>query len=309
MNVLTSLSPASGNTEAIYHLWMIALAIFGLIFLLVTGLIVYSLMMYRWREGEKDPEQIAGQRTVEIVWTAVPLGIVTLLFLLTVKTMGVSDPGPAPDPDLVVIGHQWWWEARYPKSGVVTANEIHIPTGKALSVRLDSADVLHEFWVAQLARKMTTVPGHPNNIWLEADAPGTYLGSCSEFCGTEHAWMRFTVVSQPPAEFAAWEKAQLQPSAPPMTAQTQQGKQIFMQMSCVNCHDINGTVAQAHVGPDLTHLAGRSQIGSGMLDNTPDNLRRWLRNPQLVKPGAEMPNFEFTEDQVNALTAYLETLR
>jgi len=309
MNALTSLSPASPNAQAIYQLWMIALAIFGLIFLLVTGLIVYSLMRYRWREGDPDPEQIAGQRTVEIVWTAIPLAIVTLLFVLTVRTMGVSDPPPAPEPDLVVIGHQWWWEARYPHSGVVTANEIHIPTGTQFSVLLDSADVLHEFWVAELARKMTTVPGHPNHIWMGADLPGSYPGSCSEFCGTEHAWMRFTVIAQPPAEFAAWEKAQLRPSVAPATPEARQGEQLFMQMSCVNCHDIAGTASQARVGPDLTHLASRAQIGAGILDNTPDNLRRWLRNPQAVKPGVEMPNFAFTEDQVNALAAYLETLQ
>jgi cytochrome c oxidase subunit 2 len=209
----------------------------------------------------------------------------------------------------VVTGHQWWWEARYLKSGVVTANEIHIPAGQSLSVRLDSADVLHEFWVARLARKMTTVPGHPNHIWLEADEPGTYPGSCSEFCGTEHAWMRFTVIAQPPAEFAAWEKAQLLPSMPPATNPARQGQQLFMQMSCVNCHAINGTVAHARVGPDLTHLASRGQLCAGMLDNTPANLRRWLRNPQAVKPGAEMPNFEFTEDQLASLTVYLETMR
>jgi cytochrome c oxidase subunit 2 len=312
MNVLTSLSPGSHGVQEIDRLWTVAIAIFGLIFLLVTGLIVYSLMKYRWREGEPDPEQVPGQRTVEIIWTAVPLAIVTLLYVLTIKTMAVTDPGPAPEPDLVVTGHQWWWEVRYPKSGnpgVIAANEIHIPTGQNYSVRLDSADVLHEFWVAQLARKMTTVPGHPNFIWLEADTPGSYPGSCSEFCGTEHAWMRFTVIAQPPAEFAAWQQAQLQPSVPPTTALAQQGQQLFMQMSCVNCHAINGTAAQAHVGPDLTHLASRAQIGAGILDDTPDNLRRWLHNPQEAKPGVEMPNFEFTDDQVNALTAYLETLR
>jgi len=288
---------------------MIALAIFGLIFLVVTGIVVYSLMRYRWREGDPDPEQVPGQRTVEIVWTAIPLGIVSLLFFLTIKTMALSDPGPAPEPDLVVTGHQWWWEARYPKSGVITANEIHIPTGHAYSVQLEAADVLHEFWVAELARKMTTVPGHPNHIWLEADAPGSYPGSCSEFCGTEHAWMRFTVVAQAPAEFEAWENAQLQPSAPPTTDAARQGGQLFMQMSCVNCHAINGTTAKARVGPDLTHLATRGQIGAGILENTPENLSRWLRDPQAVKPGVEMPNFAFTENQVAVLAAYLETLR
>jgi cytochrome c oxidase subunit 2 len=212
VNVLTSLSPASQGVHDIDRLWMVSIAIFGLIFLLVTGLIVYSLMKYRWREGDPDPEQIAGQRTVEIVWTAIPLGIVTLLFVLTVKNDGGGRPaagagaGPGGDRAPMVVG------GAVSAFRVETANEIHIPTGQALSVRLDSADVLHEFWVAQLARKMTTVPGHPNNIWLEADTPGSYQGSCSEFCGTEHAWMRFTVVAEPPAEFAAWEQAQLQPS-------------------------------------------------------------------------------------------------
>ena len=309
MNVLTSFSPGSQSTQAIFHLWMVAIAILGLIFLLVTSFIVYSLMKYRWREGEADPEQVAGQGTVELVWTVVPLCIVVLLFILTVKTMGESDPGPAPKPDLIVIGHQWWWEVRYPNSGVVTANEIHIPTGQPLSVELESVDVLHEFWVAQLARKMTTVPGHPNYIWLEADAAGSYPGSCSEFCGTEHAWMRFTVIAQSPADFAAWQRSQLQPSVPPMDAQAVDGEHLFMQMSCVNCHAIAGTPAQARVGPDLTHLAGRTQIGAGLLDNSPDNLRTWLRNPQLAKPGVEMPNFEFSDQQLTMLTDYLETLR
>ena len=309
MNEITSLAPASPHAQAIFHLWMIALAIFGLIFVSVAGLVVYSLMKYRWREGDPDPEQVPGQRTAEIVWTAIPLGIVILLFVLTVKTMGVSDPAPAPEPDLIVVGHQWWWEIRYPKSGVVTANEIHIPTNQPLSVRLDSADVLHEFWVARLARKMTTVPGHPNHIWLEADTPGVYLGSCSEFCGIEHAWMRFKVIAQAPADYDAWTKAQLQPSAPPVSAEAQRGRDVFMQMSCVNCHDIDGTPAHAHVGPDLTHLEARTQIGSGILDNTPENLRNWLRDPQSLKPGVEMPNFELTPQQLNALTAYLETLQ
>jgi cytochrome c oxidase subunit 2 len=223
--------------------------------------------------------------------------------------MGVVDPPPAPKPDLVVVGHQWWWEARYPDSGVITANEIHIPIGKPYCVRLEAADVLHEFWVAQLARKEMTVPGHPNYIWLEADTPGRYPGSCSEFCGTEHAWMRFTVVAETPEQFAAWTAAQLAPSTPPAEADAQAGQQLFMQMSCVNCHTINGTQAQARVGPDLTHLISRSQIGAGILDDTPQNIQHWLQNPQAVKPGVEMPNFEFTDQQVNQLTAYLETLR
>ncbi|HEX4086651.1 MAG TPA: cytochrome c oxidase subunit II [Chthoniobacteraceae bacterium] len=309
MNPLKSLSPASSNAHDIVHLWYVAGAFFAVIFFAVCGLIVLSLMKYRWREGEPDPEQVPGNKTVELVWTGIPFLIVLILFFFTIKTMGTSDPPPPPHPDIVVTGHQWWWEAQYPKSGVTVANEIHIPVGKELAIELESGDVLHEFWVARLTRKMTTVPGHPNHIWLEADEPGTYLGSCSEFCGTEHAWMRFLVIAQTPADFAAWEQAQSQKSVAPTTAQALQGEQIFMQMSCVNCHNINGTDAHAHVGPDLTHLASRRQLCSGLMENTPENLDRWLRNPQEVKPGVLMPNFEFTPDQVTDLAAYLETLR
>src|SRR5262249_51782239 len=145
------------------------------------------------------------------------------LFTLTARTMSVSDPPAAPAPDLIVTGHQWWWEARYPKSGAVVANEIHIPVGHALSIQLDSSDVLHEFWVPELARKITAIPGHPNHIWIEADTPGTYLGICSEFCGTQHAWMHFLVVVESPEEFTAWEAAQLQPAPKPANATAVQG--------------------------------------------------------------------------------------
>jgi cytochrome c oxidase subunit II len=308
MNIITSWSPDSENVMAIDRLWIISIAIFVVIFVSVTGLIVYSLIRYRWREGEPDPDQIAGSKNVEIAWTVIPFGIVILLFFLTIHTMSVADPAPAATPDLIVVGHQWWWEARYP-SGVITANEIHIPIGKPLCLKLDSVDVLHEFWCAQLARKMTTVPGHPNYIWINADKAGSYPGSCSEFCGTEHAWMRFTVVAESQADFDAWQQAQLAKAPEPATADAQQGQQLFMQMSCVNCHAINGTAAMARVGPDLTHFATRQQFGAGIVDNTVDNVKHWLHNPQDVKPGVEMPNFEFTDQQVDELTAYLETLR
>jgi cytochrome c oxidase subunit 2 len=266
-------------------------------------------MRFRWREGEPDPHQLAGNRAVEITWTAIPCVIVVALFTLTARTMNVSDPAPAPAPDLVVIGHQWWWEARYQKSGVVVANEIHIPVGRALSVRLESTDVLHEFWVPELARKITAVPGHPNHVWIEADKPGTYLGVCSEFCGTEHAWMHFLVIAEPPAEFAAWQVAQLRPAVRPAGAEAIKGLALFEQTSCMSCHAIDGTAADARVGPDLTHFASRRQLGAGIVDNTPENLRRWLADPQQIKPGAKMPDFKFTDGQVSQLVAYFETLK
>jgi cytochrome c oxidase subunit 2 len=259
--------------------------------------------------GAPDPHQLAGNKKIEIIWTAIPCVIVIALFVLTARTMNLSDPPPPPAPDLIVIGHQWWWEARYPKTGVIAANEIHIPVGQAISVRLDSTDVLHEFWVPELTRKMTAVPGHLNNIWLEADQPGTYLGICSEFCGTQHAWMHFLVVAEPQADLDAWTQAQLQPAAAPPKGEAAKGLALFQQMSCVSCHAVHGTAANAQVAPDLTHFASRKQIGAGILDNTPDNLRRWLTDPQKVKPGVMMPNFTLTDEQVNELVAYFETLK
>lgn len=307
--VLRVFEPDSPQARAIFHLGIITSIILALIFSVVAGIIVYALMRFRWREGEPDPSQLAGSKKAEVIWTAIPCVIVVVLFALTAHTMSISDPPPAPEPDLVVIGHQWWWEARYPKSGVVVANEIHIPVGKALSIRLDATDVLHEFWVPELARKMTTVPGHPNHIWIEADQARTYLGVCSEFCGTEHAWMRFLLISESPEEFDAWEKAQLQPAPKPANDVAARGLALFLASSCVNCHAINGTAAKAQFAPDLTHFASRKQLGAGIADNTPENLRRWLANPDHVKRGVKMPDFKFTDEQVTAMAAYLETLK
>ena len=308
-SVLRVLKPDSPQARAIFDLGVVSSIIFASIFVIVAGIIVYALMRFRWREGEPDPHQIAGNRTIEMIWTGIPCVIVVALFVLTARTMSLSDPPPAPEPDLVVTGHQWWWEGRYTKSGVVVANEFHIPAGKAMSVRLESDDVLHEFWVPELARKITAVPGHPNHIWLEADQPGTYLGICSEFCGTEHAWMHFLIVVEPQAEFDAWEKEQLQPAAAPAGGSAADGFALFQKTSCVNCHAINGTAARARVGPDLTHFASRRQLGAGIADNTPKNLHRWMADPQQVKPGVRMPDFKFTPEQVTQIVDYLETLK
>lgn len=308
---LTSFDPQSPGAQSIFSLWIIALYIFAFIFVVVGGLIVYAVIRYRWREGEsvEDPAQIAGNRNLEIIWTAIPVLIVIVLAVLTVRTMGVSDPPPAPDPDLIVTGHQWWWAARYPKSGVVTANEFHIAVGKPYCVLLKSDDVLHEFWVAELGRKITAVPGHPNHLWIQADRPGTYLGVCTEFCGTQHAWMRFLIVAEDAATFEAWQQAQLRPAPAPPDGPAAQGLAVFQKASCAACHAIGGTLATAQVAPDLTHLASRRQLGAGIAKNTPENLRRWLEDPQKVKPGVLMPDFKLTPDQVSQLVAYFETLK
>jgi cytochrome c oxidase subunit 2 len=309
VDVVKSLNPQSPQARAIFNLGIVTAIVLAVIFAVVAAIVVYALVRFRWREGEGDPEQKAGNLPIEIVWTVIPLAIVTVFFVLAARTMGISDPAPPPNPDLIIIGHQWWWEARYTKSGAIAANEIHIPVGKPIALKLDSADVLHEFWVPELARKITTVPGHPNHIWLQADKTGTYLGVCSEFCGTQHAWMHFLIVAEPEEKFQKWEQAQLAPAAPPTSEVAQKGLALFQGMSCVNCHAIEGTIASASVGPNLTHFASRRQLGAGIVANTPENLRRWLTDPQKVKPGAKMPDFKFTDEQVTELADYIETLK
>ncbi len=307
-SVLRVFTPDSPQAQAIFNLGVICAVILAAIYVIVASVIVFALMRFRWREGEPDPKQMAGNKRIEIIWTVIPFIIVVTLFVLTARTMTLADPPPAPKPDVVVIGHQWWWEFRYPDSGVIAVNELHIPVGKPLSIRLNAADVLHEFWVPELTRKMTAVPGHPNNIWLQSDKPGTYLGICSEFCGTQHAWMHFLVIAEPQEDFDAWTKAQLQPAAAP-TGEAAKGLAVFQQLSCASCHGIKGTPDNAQVAPDLTHIASRQEIGACILNNTPENLRRWITNPQKVKPGVLMPNFNLTDEQVNELVAYFETLK
>jgi cytochrome c oxidase subunit II len=307
---ISPFNPSSPQALAITHLFLLMLVIAGLIFALVTGLVVYIAVRYRAGQNPALPFQNFGQPKLEIVWTVGSLLILVVLFGFTVTTMHKADPPVShTQPDLIVIGHQWWWEVHYPKSGVVAANEIHVPVGRRWLVRLESADVIHDFWVPQLGRKMDMVPGHPNHIWLEPTRPGTYLGACSEFCGAQHGWMRFRVIAQPPAEFDAWQAAQRRPAPAITTAAAAQGANIFEQRTCVNCHAIGGTAAAARIAPDLTHLASRETIGAGVLPNTPANLAAWLADPQAIKPGSHMPNLHLSGTEVRALVAYMETLR
>jgi cytochrome c oxidase subunit 2 len=305
-----ALDPQSPLARAIYDLGIVSDIIFALIFIIVAGGIVYAILRFRARSGEPDPKQIAGNKKVEVTWTVIPFLIVLLLFALTIQAMNRVDPPPAPSADLVVTGHQFWWQADYAASGVTTANEIHIPTGKPLSVRLESKDVLHEFWVPKLTRKMSNVPGQPNHIWLQADKPGTYIGQCSEFCGTQHAWMRILVVAEGPAQFEQWQQTQLRPAQSPTSSAAVKGLEVFRTSTCINCHAINGVVgANSRVAPDLTHVASRRQLGAGILENTPANMRLWLKSPQHIKLGALMPDFSFTDEQLDQLSEYLSTLR
>jgi cytochrome c oxidase subunit 2 len=302
-------NPASPQGRAISELFFAVLVICGVILAVVTGLVACNLVRSRARPGAGEPRQVSGNRSLEILWTVVPFLVLVWIFVLTVQAMHASDPAAIGPPDLTIIGHQWWWEVRYAQPGVVTANEIHIPAGERLLVRLESADVIHDFWAPQLGRKMDMIPGLTNHLWLQADRPGTYPGACAEYCGAEHAWMRFQVIAEPPADFAAWAAHQAQPAPAPATGPEARGRQLFLQMTCVNCHAIRGVAAPANAAPDLTHLANRRTLGAGVLQNTPADLARWLKDPQTAKPSCKMPNLNLTKAQVDDLVSYFESLR
>ena len=310
MPVPSPFHPASQQAQDIYGLFLIVLAILLLILLVVAGLVIYIAVRYRRRPGDALPRQDFGNPRLETLWTVIPFLIVTVMFVMTVQTMRAVDPHPLNrNPDLQITAHQWWWEFRYPDSGVVTANELHIPVGKNLYYRLTSADVIHDFWVPQLGQKVDAIPKHPNFAWISADAPGTYLGTCAEYCGAEHAWMRIRVIAQSPEDFAAWTQHQSQLPPPPQSGEAIAGRGIFQGLPCMNCHTIAGTPAKGNIGPNLTHVASRQTLAAGVFVNTPENLARWISNPQKFKPGCRMPDLQLKPEEVKALTAYLQELK
>ena len=300
----------SSEARAIAQLFTQTLVVCAAIMLVVIGLVAYCIVKFRAKAGANEPPQIHGHTRLEIAWTVLPFLIELGLFFLTVRTMSATDPATeGRSPDLTIIAHQWWWEVRYP-SGVVTANEIHIPVGKQLYVELQSADVIHDFWVPQLARKIDATPGRPTHFWMAADDPGTYSGACAEYCGAEHAWMRIRVVGQSAEDFTAWQNHELTPGvSPALGSGASRGAKLFRERTCVKCHAVAGASEDARVAPDLTHVAERDTLAAGLLVNNPNNLAAWLKNPQALKPGSHMPSLQLDDKEVSDLVTYFETLR
>ena len=305
------LNPVSPGASAISNLFILTLVIAAFIFVLVAGLVIYIAIRFRQKPGQPDPRPVFGFRNLEIGWTVGPALILLILFIFTVNVMGTSDPPVAQgsQPDITIIGHQWWWEIHYPKLGVTTANEIHLPAGQPMLAELRSADVIHDLWIPQVGRKMDMEPDQTNFLWLQAGTIGVYPGACAEYCGTEHARMLVSAIAQPQGDFTSWAKAQAAPAAAPTGDLALRGQQVFQSKTCINCHAINGTAANAQVGPDLTHVASRNTLAAGTLPNTQDNLSAWIKDPQGIKPGSLMPNVQLTADELNALVAYMETLK
>ena len=298
---------------------MLVLGVTAGIFLIVGGLLLYAVIRFRQRESdsEREPPQIYGSNQIELSWTVIPILIVVMLFLSTTRVILETEaaPKPASALDVTVIGHQFWWEYRYPKLGVVTANELHVPVSDPAKptptyLAMSSADVTHSFWVPRLAGKMDAIPNRINTMWIDPQVPGLYLGQCAQYCGTQHAKMLLRVIAQTPEDFARWIEQQKRASDTdqPGNPAAAEGRTVFMHSACINCHTIAGTVATGRFGPDLTHLESRETIGSGPIENTPENLRRWVADPNEMKPGALMPSMHLNDHDLDVITAYMTTL-
>lgn len=303
------MKPVTQEARDILSSFYIVLGVSAVIFVIVAGLVVYSLIRFRRRKG-REPKQFSENVRLEVLWISIPLLIVIGLFIVAVRTMSrVNPPVLGNMPDLTVVAHQWWWELHYPQSGVTAANEIHVPVGKHLLFRFDSADVIHGFWVPAFGQKIDVIPGHPNYMWLTITRPGLYLGTCNSFCGMGHAAMRIRVFAQSPEDFSAWIEHQRQPASPPTEVGATKGAEVFKEKNCINCHSIAGLMTKGRVAPDLTHVGSRTTLASGTIPNTTENLAKWLKNPQSAKKGALMPDIGLEPDQIKYLTSYLEGLK
>jgi cytochrome c oxidase subunit 2 len=308
-----------------------------LVFVLVEGALLYAVFRFRGKPGDAEPEQVHGNTTVEIVWTIIPALILAMIAVPTVRAIFKTNEIPGKDAlTIEIIGHQWWWEFRYPEYNITTANELFVPVGRTVSLRMGSADVIHSFWVPQFAGKRDVFPNRETRIWFKAEETGNYPGQCGEFCGIQHGKMAFRVVAQKPEEFSGWVQHMLTlvpkpapaPAAPapapdsvktssagasvqaPSDSLVAQGEKLFAQKGCIGCHSLVAVnPPKGMIGPNLANVGSRSWIAAGTLPNTDENLAGWIRNPQKWKQGVLMPNLGVTEVEAKALVAFLRTHR
>ena len=306
------MNPASQQAERIYRLFnYFNIAAAGML-LLVIFLIVYICIKFKRKKDDTDePVQTSHNNKLEAVMIGGPVLLLAFFFYQTLSVMNAVSPVVPKDrqPDIIITGHQWWWEVDYPGAHVVTANEVHLPVGKRLLMQMRSADVIHDWWVPQLGNKMDLVPNHPNYLWLDINKVGNYIGACSEFCGAQHAWMRINVIAQNENDYNKWLAENAKAAVLPTDSLALTGAELFQSKTCAGCHRIQGTAATSSVGPDLTHLASRHTLLTGLMENNESNLFKWVNHPQKIKPGAHMPDFNFNKDTVNAIVHYLNQLK
>ncbi|MGZ4967995.1 MAG: cytochrome c oxidase subunit II [Methylobacter sp.] len=306
---LYSYGPAATPTKV---LGWVFVAVLVVIFVIVTLLLVWAVL----RKRSAEESSSIGREDQGMRWIYIGTGISTfILFAMAIYMLvtlnAVAKPAHDPALTLTVTGYDWWWKVEYedadPARRFVTANEIHIPVGQPVLVKLKSADVIHAFWVPMLAGKTQMIPGLINQQWIQADAAGTYLGQCTQFCGVQHAHMGLEVVAETEDEFRAWQEGQRETTATVSTDEVNDGRKIFLDQ-CAGCHAVRGTEAVGAHAPDLTHLNSRRLIAAGLLTNTPDHLMQWITHAQQIKPGARMPSMVLTVPETSALSAFLSTL-
>ena len=303
-----------GSIDALYRTifwWAVG------VFVVVEAAVLYVIVRYRDRPGAGEPAHLHGSTVLEIAWTLAPVVVLVSIAVPTIRTIFRTD-GDAPADAMIVevVGHQWWWEYRYPELGIVTANEFHVPLGRPVALEMISADVIHSFWAPKLGGKRDVIPGRTTRLFFTPDSVGVFRGQCAEFCGESHANMGLRVVVQDSADFAAWVAVQRTPPLTPesLDATAQRGRELYQQVrdptthSCILCHRIEG-VSGGTLGPDLTHLASRGTLAAGMFPNDSAGLSLWLEDPPAVKPGSLMPHVELTDDEIAAFVAYLRSLR
>ncbi len=319
----SALNPGGAQAGTISNLWWfyfwITLTIYiAVLFLLITSIIRTSSTPILSEANRQiiRPEEKSENRRTALVGIAVGISLL-LLFVLFLGDLFVGRSlhslKAANALTIKIIGHQWWWEAIYEdpiaSNTVTTANEIHIPVGKPIQIKLDSRDVIHSFWVPNLHGKKDLIPGHPTTLWLMADKAGTYKGQCAEFCGHQHAHMRLLMVAEEQGNFNQWLSHERSNASIPTTASQMEGEKLFSQGTCITCHTIQGTLANGKVGPNLTHIASRKLLAAGRLPNTRDDLASWIFDPQHLKPGVKMPQHNLPPGELQSLVEYLESLK
>ena len=316
MSPTTIFAPASTAAAAIFDLSTLVIGVTAVIFSCVCALLVYAVVAFRKRPDDdgSEPAQVYGSNQVEIAWTVIPVLIVVALFLASARVVtGVQNADrPAGTVDVIAIGHQFWWEYRYPRLGVVTANELHVPVSEPAQptptfITLLSADTDHSFWIPRLGGKTDLIPNRVNRTWIDPYEAGLYLGQCAQYCGTQHAKMLLRVYVDSKEVFDSWVRQQREPAR--QQADVAEGRRVCLTTACVNCHAVSGTAATGQFGPDLTHLMSRDTIAAGIVPNTVENLRAWVRDPESLKPGSRMPAMKLTDPELDSITAYLATLR
>jgi cytochrome c oxidase subunit II len=311
MSLLTGAGPIAA-AQAMLGWWLLVVS--GVVVLVVTVLVLAGAFRGHSNETPAVEREGTGLRWVVVGGMIVPAIVLALTFAFTIATENATAAPPKiAGMTVEIIGHRWWWEVRYPEGGqgqtIITANEIHVPAGVPVRLELSSVDVIHSFWIPRLAGKTDVVPGQRNVAWIQADKPGVYRGACTEYCGLQHSNMAAFVVAESVEQFKQWMRAQRDVVSAPSDSDAARGLAVFQKSSCTACHTIRGTSAVGRIGPDLTHLVSRMTIAGGSLENTRGNLAGWIANPQSIKPGNDMPTAPLRGTELQALVAYLETLK